>query len=71
MDIVDLINSLISSQDAIIRFALVVLISIYGLFALIVAIQVGNLNKVVNQAAFSSSSLGELMLNTTYRFKVE
>lgn len=54
MDLVNLINTLFSNQDLIIRFALVVLISVYDLFALIVAIQIGNLNKVVNQVGFSS-----------------
>jgi hypothetical protein len=49
----DLLNNLISSQDFIFRFALIILISLYGLFALIVAIQIGNLNKVVNQIGFS------------------
>ncbi len=49
----DLLNNLISSQDFIFRFALIILISLYGLFALIVAIQIGNLNKIVNQIGFS------------------
>ena len=49
----DILNNLISSQDFIFRFSLIILISLYGLFALIVAIQIGNLNKVVNQIGFS------------------
>ena len=53
MDIIQLIDSLFSNQDIIFRFVLIVLIALYGLFALIVAIQVGNLNKVVNQIGFS------------------
>ena len=54
MDLMNFINELFSSQDIIFRFGLLILIAIYGLFALIVAIQVNNLNRVVNQAGFSS-----------------
>lgn len=49
----DIIPSLFSSQDTILRFALIILISLYGLFALIVAIQLNNLNRVINQIGFS------------------
>ena len=52
MDIIGLINSIFSSQDFIFRFVLIILLSIYGLFALVIAIQIGNLNKVVNQIGF-------------------
>ena len=48
-----MIPSIIGSQDIIFRFALIILIALYGLFALIVAIQIGNLNRVVHQVGFS------------------
>lgn len=53
MDFLSLTTSLFSSQDLIFRLALIVLVALYGLFALIVAIQISNLNKVVNQIGFS------------------
>ncbi len=53
MDIAGFINSLFSSQDIIFRFGLMILIALYGLFALIVAVQINNLNRVVNQIGFS------------------
>lgn len=49
-----MIPSIIESQDIIFRFALIILIALYGLFALIVAIQIGNLNRVVHQVGFSA-----------------
>lgn len=54
MDFLSLTTSLFTSQDLIFRLALIVLVALYGLFALIVAIQISNLNKVVNQIGFSS-----------------
>lgn len=54
MDISSIISSLLSGQDIIARFALVIFIALYGLFALIVAIQIGNLNRVVNQIGASA-----------------
>lgn len=54
MDFLELTSSLFTSQDLIFRLALIVLIALYGLFALIIAIQINNLNKVVNQIGFSS-----------------
>lgn len=49
----NLISALFSSQDIIFSFAMLILIAIYGLFALIVAIQINNLNRVVTQIGFA------------------
>lgn len=54
MDIASTVSSLLTSQEIIFKIALIILIAIYGLFALIVAIQISNLNRVVNQIGFSS-----------------
>lgn len=54
MDFMSFINNLFSSQDIIFRFGLLILIALYGLFALILAIQINNLNRVVNQIGFST-----------------
>lgn len=53
MDIATLIANFFASQDIIVRIGLIILIALYGLFALIVAIQISNLNRVVNQIGFS------------------
>lgn len=53
MDIASIISQLLNGQDIIVRFALVVLLALYGLFALILAIQIGNLNRVVHQVGSS------------------
>ena len=53
MDIVGIISSIFLGQDLIVRFALVVLIALYGLYSLIVAIQISNLNRVVHQIGSS------------------
>lgn len=53
MDIIILTINIIKNQDTLVRFALVVLTALYGLFALIVAIQIKNLNKIINQIEFS------------------
>ena len=49
----DIISSLFSSQDMLAHFALIILIALYGLFALIVGIQINNLNRSVTQVGFS------------------
>ena len=49
----DIISSLFSGQDVIAHFALIILIAFYGLFALIVAIQINNLNRAVTQVGVS------------------
>ena len=54
MDIGAIIAGIFGSQDIILRFALIILIALYGLFALIVAIQINNLNRTINQIGFSS-----------------
>jgi hypothetical protein len=53
MDILGIFN-FIANQDLIFRFALIIVIALYGLFALILAIQVGNLNRVLHQIGASS-----------------
>lgn len=53
MDIITIISSLFANQDILFKLALIILIALYGLFALIVAIQINNLNRVVNQIGFS------------------
>lgn len=45
----DVFNNIISNQDIIFRFAAIILIALYGLFALIVAVQISNLNKLLMQ----------------------
>ena len=52
MDIFSIIGAA-SNQDLIFRFILVVLTALYGLFALIIAIQIGNLNRVIKQIGFA------------------
>jgi len=47
MDLISIFSDLFASQDLIFRIGLIILIALYGLFALIVAIQINNLNRVV------------------------
>ncbi|HVT01196.1 MAG TPA: DUF5657 family protein [Patescibacteria group bacterium] len=50
------INSILaifSDQNGLAKFALIVLIGFYSLFALIILIQIRNLNRIVNQIKFS------------------
>jgi hypothetical protein len=54
MDPISFMSSLFASQDVIFRFALVILSAFYGLFALIVAIQIGNLNRIIKQVGASA-----------------
>mgnify|MGYP001560197416 CR=1 FL=1 len=54
MEIVNFFLDIFSNQDALFRITLIILIAIYGLFALILFIQVRNLNRIVNQITFSS-----------------
>jgi hypothetical protein len=49
----NLFTNLISNQDVIFRFAAIILLALYGLFALIVAIQISDLNKLLNQTGSS------------------
>lgn len=41
------------NQDLLIRFTLLILIAFYGLFALILVIQINNLNRTIKQIAFA------------------
>jgi hypothetical protein len=53
METINFILNIFSNQDALFRIILVVLIVLYGLFALILFIQIRNLNHILNQTAFS------------------
>lgn len=53
MEIVELISKFFSDQDFLFKIILVILVSLYGLFALVLAIQIKNLNKIINQIDFS------------------
>lgn len=53
MEFIDLIFSLFENQDFLFKIALIILTSFYGLFALIVNIQIFNLNRILNQITFS------------------
>ena len=53
MENVGVLVSFFSDQDLLFKIGLVVLIALYGLFALIVAIQIRNLNKIIDQIDFS------------------
>lgn len=41
------------NQDFLLKIFLLVLISLYGLFALILSIQIRNLNRIINQINFA------------------
>lgn len=53
MQIVDLVLALFQNQDFLFKIALLILIALYGLFALIVYIQIVSLNNILNQISFS------------------
>ncbi len=53
MDIIEFFINIFSNQDAILKIALIILIALYGLFALILGLQIRNLNKIINQVRFS------------------
>ncbi len=53
MENVGVLVSFFSDQNLLFKIGLVVLIALYGLFALIVAIQIRNLNKIIDQIDFS------------------
>lgn len=69
MTIQDLL-AIIPNQTFFLKIILILLLSLYGLFALIVAMQIKNLNNIVNQIKFSQTfillsflhSLGALAL---------
>ncbi len=54
MEAIQFFVNLFSNQDFLFKITLTTLLGFYGLFALIVAIQINNLNKVLNQIGFSS-----------------
>lgn len=54
MDFFEQILSLINNPDLVFRLFLLVLLTFYGLFALILAFQIRSLNTVVRQVTFSS-----------------
>lgn len=53
MEIIDFFLNIFSNQDSLFRIILIILIALYGLFALILFIQIRNLNRIVNQVTFS------------------
>ena len=53
MDILQGLFDNFLNQDLLIRFALIILIALYGLFALILVIQINNLNRTIKQIAFA------------------
>lgn len=53
MEIVDFIFALFSNQDFLFKIALLILIALYGLFALIIYVQIISLNNILNQINFS------------------
>ncbi|OGH15962.1 MAG: hypothetical protein A3C30_03945 [Candidatus Levybacteria bacterium RIFCSPHIGHO2_02_FULL_40_18] len=53
MEIFNFFLKIFSNQDALFRIILIILISIYGLFALILFLQIRNLNRIINQITFS------------------
>ena len=53
MELIDFFVNIFSNQDVLFKIALMILISIYGLFALILTIQIRNLNRIINQITFS------------------
>jgi hypothetical protein len=53
MELIQFLIDIFSNQDAIFKVILLILIGIYGLFALILAIQIRNLNRIINQIRFS------------------
>jgi hypothetical protein len=53
MELISQIMNLMANQDVIARFSLIILSALYGLFALILSIQIANLNKVVRQIGFA------------------
>lgn len=64
MELIDIFLNIFANQDLLFRIGLIVLMSLYILFALILALQVRNLNRIVNQISFSPifSFLGILHL---------
>lgn len=53
MEIIDFFINIFSNQDSLFKIILVVLIALYGFFALILAIQIRNLNRIIDQITFS------------------
>lgn len=54
MDIINFLLNIFSNQDVLFRIILIILIAIYGFFALILFIQIRNLNLIINQITFSA-----------------
>lgn len=53
MENLDVLVNFFSDQNLLLKIGLVVLTVLYSLFALIVAIQIRNLNKIIDQIDFS------------------
>ncbi len=63
MEIINFFINIFSNQDALFKIILVVLIALYGFFALILSIQIRNLNRIIDQVTFSKVFI---MLSTAH-----
>lgn len=52
-DIFQIISNIIANQDFLFRIILIVFLSLYALFSLVVAREISLLNNIVNQISFS------------------
>lgn len=52
-DIYQTIVTILSDQDLISKFILIILISLYTLFAIVIMVQIRVLNRIINQIHFS------------------
>ncbi len=53
MEVIQFFINLFENQNILLKIVFMILISLYGLFALILVFQIRNLNKIVNQITFS------------------
>ena len=64
MEFIEIVERLFSDQDFLFKIFLIVVTSLYGLFALILWVQIRSLNKIIDQIDFSPvfNALGFLHL---------
>lgn len=53
MEIVDIFGRFFSDQDFLFKIILIITTIFYGLFAIILAVQINSLNKIIDQIDFS------------------
>lgn len=53
MEIIELIRALFTNQDFLAKIGLLILTALYSLFALIVYVQIVNLNRILTQISFA------------------